>query len=513
MRTRTSIELFPGGCRLAEVVPSTRGRRAATPGDVRVTGFSTGLPGEDDPRFTESLQNLRTSRKLPKRAVVTLWGLRSTQQLLRLPPAKFADLQLLAAREARKDIAPLETDGARASVAIALGNEVQVGTHRRREVSLVAASSSEVRRRIQPIVDAGFVVDGVVTPALALADVARAHRDLPAGTTAAYVAITADATCVAIVRDGLLLFAREMPWGHRTAPDGGTVADRLASELRRSILFFKQTFRAPVEAVALCGDMRSLRLLTAPLGSALAVPVHTLDALAGLDAESVPEPADQFRGAVASLRLAIAAGASGVPANLMPAAMLETREARTHVTRLVLTTAAAIVLVIAWYSMLARTAGNQRREREAIDQQLAVLEPQAERTNQLRQAVTLAAARRNALVAFGSQGPRLGRVLEAFSRAASPDVVLSAITTQADGASWRVTVKGLAVTADAASGQAALNTFLKALADSPFVGMPIAPPSLKVISAAPAAPASRDEPRIPETMSGVEFTLQFQVAR
>ena len=114
------------------------------------------------------------------------------------------------------------------------------------------------------------------------------------------------------MRDGLLLFAREMPWGHATtaAAEGESVADRLASELRRSILFFKQTFRAPVEAVVLCGDMRNLRTLTAPLGTAIAIPVHTLDALAGLDAESVPEPADQFRAAVASLRLGISAEAA-----------------------------------------------------------------------------------------------------------------------------------------------------------------------------------------------------------
>jgi hypothetical protein len=44
--------------------------------------------------------------------------------------------------------------------------------------------------------------------------------------------------------------------------------------------------------------------------------------------------------------------------------------------------------------------------------------------------------------------------------------------------------------------------------------MPIEPPSLKVISGtADAARASKDELRVPEAMSGVEFTLQFQVAR
>ena len=39
-----------------------------------------------------------------------------------------------------------------------VGPDVQVGTHRRREVSLVAVVEADVRRQIQPIADAGFVV-------------------------------------------------------------------------------------------------------------------------------------------------------------------------------------------------------------------------------------------------------------------------------------------------------------------------------------------------------------------
>src|SRR5678815_5605471 len=90
-------------------------------------------------------------------------------------------------------------------------------------------------------------------------------------------AVSASATCLAIIRDGVLLFVREMSWGHQS--DAGPssqeeIGARLASELKRSVLFFKQTFRASVDGVVLCGDVPHLRVLTGPLGDALAVPVQ-----------------------------------------------------------------------------------------------------------------------------------------------------------------------------------------------------------------------------------------------
>src|SRR5687767_354365 len=120
MASRTSIELFPSGCRLVEVGVLS-GRRGAAARDVHVRAFASPLPGAED------------------------------------------------------------------------------------------------TRRIQPLVDAGFVVEGVSTPALALTAVARAQRDAHPGSAAAYVALTERSTCLAIIRDGVLLFSREMTWGH----DGG----------------------------------------------------------------------------------------------------------------------------------------------------------------------------------------------------------------------------------------------------------------------------------------------------
>jgi Tfp pilus assembly PilM family ATPase len=517
MSARTSFELHTDGCRVVEV--DVRAAPRLAPGratlsqspDVRVREFVPNIPAGDKADLATTLTQLRTDRTLSRDACVTIWGLRSTYQFLRLPPAKDSDLDALARREARKEIASLETDGLGASVAIMVGPDVQVGTHRRREVSLVAASEADVRRHIQPISDAGFVVTRVVTPAIALTAVARSCTDLVPGSTMAYAALGSRATCVAIVREGMLLFAREIPWGH--AERGrDPLETRLASELRRSILFFRQSFRFGVEGVVLCGDAANLRTLTAPIGTALGVPVQTLDSLTGIDAERVPEPAGVFRAEVASLRMAIAVGAEAAAhANLLPASIREAREARTMATRAVAAFATAVLLTIGWYALVASSSGGSLEMRE-LEQRIAVLEPQSASLTGTRRASTMAELRGAALSAFDSQGPRLARLLDLLSQYVSDEIALTAIDVQADGGSWRTTIRGLAVTRDVAAGQGAVNRLLQRLSESPLLGPAVQPPSFRVVSGSQTAAAAADGP-IPDGMTGVEFTMQFRVPR
>ena len=513
MSSRTSFELHADGCRVVDVdvrPMAARRPRARIRVGPHVPGGRRRAP-ISRPRWRSSG---RTGSSRPTRASPS--GVcRSSYQFLRLPPAKDADLDALATREARKEIAPLEVDGAGACVAIAVGPDVQVGTHRRREVSLVAVSEADVRRQIQPITDAGFVVSRVVTPAIALTAVARSCNDLVPGSTMAYVALTSRATCVAIVRDGLLLFAREIPWGHAEA-EHEPVETRLASELRRSILFFRQTFRSGVDGVVLCGDAANLRALTAPVGAALSIPVQTLDSLNGIDADRVPEPAETFRADVASLRLAIAVGAEAVTyANLLPASIRESREARTMTRR----------------AVAASRGRRADRDRLVCARQLLV------RRSRPRCGTSSGESRsssRSRSVAPGCSDPRRSpRCKRRRCRHSSPrghgslgsssccrrdtpsEIALTAIDVQADGGYWRTTIQGLAVTRDVAAGQSAVNRLLLRLSESPLVGPAVQPPSFRLISGAPSgrAAAAGEMRPVPDGMSGVEFAMQFQVPR
>jgi Tfp pilus assembly PilM family ATPase len=523
MSARTSIELHADGCRIVEVevrTPRLRSAQAES-SDVRVRRFVPNLPRDEHRRrgsdLAETLRQVRKDHTLATDACVTIWGLPSAHQFLRLPPAKDADLDALARREARHEIAPLETDGAGACVAIMVGPDVQVGTHRRREVSVIAVSEADVRRQIQPLAEAGFVVSRVVTPAIALTAVARSHTDLLPGSTMAYVALGAHATCVAIVRDGLLLFAREIAWGHAHA-EHEPVETRLASELRRSFLFFRQTFRSNVEGAVLCGDAPNLRALTAPVGTALSLPVQTLDALSGIDAERVPEPADAFRAEVASLRMAIAAGAEAIGhANLLPTAISESRAVRTTMMRSVAAFAAGILVVIGWYALIGFSSGSASEVRD-LERTIALLEPQSANLAGLRRASTTAALRGAALSAFNAQGPRLAHILDLLSQSTSDDIALTAIDVQADAGFWRTDIKGLAVTRDLAAGQSAVNRLLQRLSESPLIGPVVQPPSFRLLSGDRSTTAERRPipdgmMPVPAGMTGVEFAMQFRVPR
>jgi len=225
-----------------------------------------------------------------------------------------------------EDLALFEDRSGKAAIVVSPANPVRGDDSTHQEAWLVAAPESAIEVQLEPVINAGFRVVRVVTPSLALVALARRQREDVAGAVA-YVALATHATVVAVVRSGALMLSRELSWGFGD-DDGGDnpVPPRLGSELRRTLLYFRQAFRTPVEAVVLCGEMAGLRSLTTPLGDALGVPVQTLDSLAGVDIEHLPEPAETFRGQVAAFRVALAAGAEPEPfPSLRPLAAVWTR--------------------------------------------------------------------------------------------------------------------------------------------------------------------------------------------
>jgi hypothetical protein len=263
----------------------------------------------------------------------------------------------------------------------------------------------------------------------------------------------------------------------------------------------------------LCGDMPKLRALTSSLGEAMSVPVQTLDSLVGIDAADVPEPAELFRSSVAALRLAIAVGADpGPQANLLPVTIRTSRAARAEMMKIAAAAAASLAVLAGAFLFAERSAAGYERDQQDIQRQISQLEPEAQRLDDLRAAFTLATAQNAALGAFDSQGPRFARMLEAISRATPDSTVITSITAEALGMKWRVVVNGVAVTTDAATGQAAVNALIGTLTDSPYVGAPVQPPSLRVVSGTASGSAVGGERvEIPQGMSGVEFTLHFEL--
>jgi len=475
--SRLGIELSSSQCRLVDVANAGRARQG---GGARVRAFAS-IAFDDPDTLTRQLRALAAKRGLSRRAGVTVWGLRSAHRTLLLPPAPPRELAAAAERDVRRDTPLLQIDGGAFTYATAVGREREMPPgERRQEAFVAAAASDDVRRAIQPVIDAGFDVDVVLTPPLALRAIAELRPAAAPDAANAYLAVNRDGVALAIVRDGLLVFAREMPWGY-AALDPGELVPRLASELRRSFLFFRQTFKTAVAQVVVCGELPNLRSMTAPLISALDIEVETLDSLEGIDVASPPAPADAFRDQVASLRLAWATAAgTSAPINLLPAPIRQARAARRGRVAAAGAAAAAVAACALLYAQADASARAHEAERRRAAQELAAAEPRVRAARQILDDRSLDGARLAALESLGSAAPRLARVLEAIARSAPDDVTLQALKVSPRGASWRATIEGAAAAPDPARGQAAVARFVQALQASPYFGAPVRSPSLRV---------------------------------
>jgi Tfp pilus assembly protein PilN len=496
MVKRTGIELLPHACRIVEVASPARLFGGGASDSPRVRAFREVPYSSSDPDALTA--ELRQALKgLERRASVAVWGLRSTHQALLLPPAAPADLDAIARREARTATGGLP--------APPVADAVIAGALRdgRRQTGYAAVSAEELRARLQPLIDAGVRIDTATTPALAHASLVKQRRALLPDAVVAVLSVNAHATAITVVHGNVVLFARELPWGDQSDPRDGELgsasravfASRLAAELRRSLVYVRQHQKVDVSQVLVCGDLFELRSLTGPLVNELALDVETLDVGEDLDLSKLPEPSDSFRSRLGAWRTAIALAADPAPQHGLRSQAARPGAASSALAgRAAAGALAGALLIAAGWGVFGYLSSGVTARGERLRRTIGVLEPELQRQDDERRRIALAAAREAALEAFASQGPRLARVLEAFSHAAPPDVALSALRVLPGVATWRLVVEGQAEGTDAGTAHAALNRFLKALEASPLLGRPSAPASLRARTSDPAE--TLDQPPI-----------------
>jgi len=293
-----------------------------------------------------------------------------------------------------------------------------------------------------------------------------------------------------VLRGAVVLFSRELPWGSETerseqagaAYDTSTIAGRLASELKRSLVYIKQNRQVDVSHIMICGDMPNLRTLTGPLMYELNVEIETLDGLEGLDVAHLPEPVDRFRAKIAALRPALAiAAAATLPIDLQPrgprSAVTVTRPTQR---RLVVAAVVASAVVGTVWAATRYLQSDARNRAQYLRQQIARLDPEAQREDQARQAAATRSARLAALEAFATQGPRLAIVLDVF-RAAPYDLAMNSLTVASSpSGTWLLSVDGQARSPTTADAQASFSAFLRSASASKYVGPPTGSPEIKL---------------------------------
>jgi hypothetical protein len=183
---------------------SGRRRRGAS-GGFRVHHFASVTHLDDAQALTAELKTLTS---FSRRAWVNLWDVRSSHQYLLLPSAPDPELESRARHHGASvlGISPLDV-----TVATSMGaTRGEPGHHPKREVSFFAAASDEIRLRLRPIIDAGFIVEGVTTPCGALWSQARLRRPSLPGEVHAHVVLGLSQSAVGIFADGALLYARDL---------------------------------------------------------------------------------------------------------------------------------------------------------------------------------------------------------------------------------------------------------------------------------------------------------------
>ena len=298
MATRLGIELSAAACRLIEI--DGRLRPGALDRPPRVRSFAVLPPsGSDTEAMLASLKG--------REAAVVVWGPASEHRQVVVTGASYESMR-------REAIGVLGVVGVRTSGALVDIAPVPGATSGRRPVVVALAASDEMIEAVKPLRAAGIKIRSLATPAMALASMAFMRRGVAAPNLAeAYIAVEEMATCIALMKDGALAIARELPWGY--VDDGALrpledIATRLASEIRQ---YLDAVGVPEAGQVCICGGVPDLRTMSAMLTERMDVEVEPLDTLFGIDESRLPEPSDDFRDRVAELRPAWAAAADWPP--------------------------------------------------------------------------------------------------------------------------------------------------------------------------------------------------------
>ena len=364
---RTGIDLSSIRCNVVDAESSGR-RRKSEATAFRVRHFASITHLDNTETLTTELKALAARGSFPHRAWVNLWDVRSSHQYLLMPSAPESELESSVRRHGASVLGMSDLD---VTVSTSIGGtRGEPGHHPKREVSFFAAGSDDIRVRLRPIVEAGFLVEGVTTPCGALWSQARLRRASLPGEVHAHVALGVSQSALGIFGDGNLLYARDLDWGYAPqsagapAQDREMLAGRLATELRRSFLDLKQYWEPEVSQVLLCGDMPEVRSLTAPLIERLNIEVETLDTLEGIDAASLPEG---FAERASTFRLASSIAVEPPPVNLLPVEVTASRTSRSGRRIVAAGTAAAVAdrRVSLRTSDVSRAAAEQAARRRA----------------------------------------------------------------------------------------------------------------------------------------------------
>jgi hypothetical protein len=173
---------------------------------------------------------------------------------------------------------------------------------------------------LAPLVEAGFEIGSVLSPAHALARVVRTRQaGAPAGTATAALSLNSHGGAIAIVSGTEVVQSRVFEWPlgtpftRRQGPraellDRYLLVSQVAPQLKHVIDLVRLAYGVRVTSIVACGNLPNLRSLAMLLIEELDIEVETLDSAELLEPSVVP---GTLADTVASLQLAAAVASPG----------------------------------------------------------------------------------------------------------------------------------------------------------------------------------------------------------
>jgi hypothetical protein len=352
MTGRLGIELTPSRCSLLTIEEGAGGPGIS---DFQTIEYASGDTGE----LEGELRRLIEEGRFAQSARLVIWSSRALHAAMLLPaddPDRLEANAIARAKGEHKEFAGWASN-TWAGVATGGTFHLEHGAPGR-EALFAAMSAEDVRRRIKPFQRAGFAVDTVMTPELALTGLARAVPGLPSSSVVAFVVMNRDAGALVVMQGSRLLLERRLSWDFRVEhaavqerlAERYSFAARVAAELRPAFEQVHQETGASVSHVQLCGDLPNLRTFAMPLIAELDLEIDTMDDLPD-DAGSwaLVDRQEILGEQMASLQLAWAAAATAPLVRLSPPAPVESgafRRKRIAAAGLAAAAAVALALVL-----------------------------------------------------------------------------------------------------------------------------------------------------------------------
>ena len=216
---RLGIELTPSRCSLVGVQDGVD--------DPRIEDFHTIDYATEDVRELEGeLRRLAKTGRFSGRASVVVWNSRAIHLTMSLPSDALEREDLAVAR-AKEEVPSFGSWASHIWAGVSTdrmfhASDLTPG----RTLLFTAMSAEDVRRLLKPFVRAGFEIDRVMTPALALTGLAIAVVATQPNAVTAMVAMNTDMGVLAVLQGNRLLLERRLAWDFRV--EHAAVHERIA---------------------------------------------------------------------------------------------------------------------------------------------------------------------------------------------------------------------------------------------------------------------------------------------